>query len=243
MNRVEITRNPSQEGYYGTYNKCDVMLETMPLGGGTSTAEAINMGVPVIACKYPMRSARLSYTMMENVGLGHLCAGSVEAYPGKVKEVSQNVELLRELRQNLRGRLKDTPLFNTGILRRNFENALRDAHLKHCAEHKKPFGSDKYDGEDGRLLRDCVRAADIVSRELTRKQDADSARLEALLSEYRTINALLLKRLFDIYGDSGGERMLAEKAVELLELLGATRDAVIMGSVIKSIRTILIKFA
>jgi hypothetical protein len=241
--RVDIGRNYGQDGYYGTYNLVDVMLDSMPFGGGTTTSEAIWMGVPVIGCKYPMRHARMAYTFMSHVGLGHLCADSVETYPEKVREVSRNVDLLRDLRRNLRKKLRGMPLYDTGVFRRAFENAMRDAYADWCIEHKKPIDIDAYRKNDSRLLLDCIRAADIVVREIARERGRKEERLSAFITEYFEIHQVLMERLLVIFQNEAGMLVIAEKAAQLLELTESAPDAATAVSMISAIKSIITKFA
>jgi len=243
MNRVDFSPGFDPASYFGAYNDCDVMLDSFPFGGTTTTSEAIWMGVPVIGCQYPMRHGRMAYSFMSNVGLGGLCADSLESYPDKVREVSCDVDLLRDIRTNLRGRLKDTPLYNTEIFRNAFERAMRDVFISYCMKNKSPFVSSIYDGVEGRLLRDCVRAADVVLCELDRKLDPDDNKLSELLREYKSTNIYLMERILDIYRDSPEALLLAEKAAQLLDMIDISPGFDAKTVVIKAIRTILLKFA
>jgi len=243
LSRVDFGTDYGQAGYYGTYNKVDVMLDSFPFGGGTTTPEAIWMGVPVIGCQYHMRHGRMAYSFMSNVGLGNLCADSIDDYPNKVRKVSQNVELLRDLRQNLRGKLKETPLFDTGVFRNAFENAIRDVFVDYCIENKKPYDSTVYENDEGLLLRDCVRAADILVHEITRKKDAGDERFAAMFDEYKTIHALMMERILDIYQDDRNSLLIAVQAADMLEMLDTAPDLETINAFIKSIRSVLYKFA
>ncbi|MDR1663530.1 MAG: hypothetical protein LBR83_01215 [Clostridiales bacterium] len=243
MDRVDIGVDYGPTGYYRTYNKCDVMLDSFPFGGGTTTPESIWMGVPVIGCQYPMRHGRMAYSFMSNIGLGHLCADSVEAYPEKVREVSQNVALLKDLRQNLRETLKEKPLYNTMVFRDAFENAMRDAFLTYAFENKKPFDPEIYKGDDNKLLRDCIRSADIIMYEMTREQGGEGVPLTELFKEYKAIHALLLERFLNIYQDDIDALALAEKVAQILEMFNDSLDLTSIGVIVKSVKTLIVKFA
>lgn len=245
LSRVDIEINVSgQPGYFGSYNKVDVMLDSFPFGGGTTTPEALWMGVPVIGCGYPMRHGRMAYAFMNQVGLGHLCADSMAAYPEKAREVAENVELLRTLRCNLRDWLKETPLFDTAVFRGAFEGAMRDTFIDYCMKNKKPFDPSVYHGNDEQLLRDCIRAADITVRELTRERGWNDRRADELLFEYVRINMLLLERLLEIYHNDLQALSIAEKVAQMVELLDEATDltADTAKELILSIRTLLVIF-
>ena len=100
-----------------------------------------------------------------------------------------------------------------------------------------------YEDEDGRLLRDCVRAADIVDREIKRERGASEERLTELLREYKAIHKYILERFLDIYQDNAVALEWAAKAAQLYEMLDAAPDMATTGVIIKSIRRILKMFA
>jgi len=180
--------------------------------------------------------------MMASIGLGHLCAESVATYPERVREVAQNVELLRDLRVNLRGKLRDTPLFNMGIFRTSFENAMRDAFITYCFENKKDFDARFYANEDGKLLRDCVRAADVIKRG-AEKEKYDAEQFGALVDEYLAINSLLLERLFELNKDNANVLRSLVPTAEMVELLAHANDLDTVVHITQAIRNAVIKFA
>jgi len=242
LDRVDFDLAPGQLEYFEAYNKCDVILESMPLGGGTTSAEAIMMGVPVIGLAYSMRTARISYTMMHNVELGHLCADSKENYVKKVIEISKNIDLLRDLRTNLRGRLREYPLFDMPAFRVNFENAMRDAWLTYCYTHKKQLDGDLYKNNDAFLLRDCARAADILKRE-AEKDDFDAKHFPLLVNEYLQIHFILLERLFELYKNNAGVLKMLVQVSEILETIDKIEDTETLTQMTQAIRGVIVKFA
>jgi predicted O-linked N-acetylglucosamine transferase (SPINDLY family) len=237
--RVDLdTNTDSTRGYFGRYNLVDVMLDSIPFGGGTTTPESLWMGVPVIGCPYHMRHSRMAYAFMHHAGLGSLCADSMEAYPQKVFEVASNLPLLTDLRQNLRGRLKSTDLFNTSVFRTAFENAMRDCYIDYCVKNKRPFTKDAYN-DDYTLLKDCVRAADIVLYEFKRERGGSERRAEVLFNEYIEIHRLLTERLAEVYKDDFDYLLLTAKATRMLETLGGISDFEVAFGIINEVRRIL----
>ena len=242
LNRVDFTPGFDTASYFNSYNTVDIMLDSFPFGGGTTTPEAIWMGVPVIGCNYPMRHGRMAYSFMHNVGLGNLCADSIDTYPEKVREVSDNVELLKNLRMNLRGRLKDTPLYNTNVFRNAFENAIRDAYIKYSCDNKKTFDPMIYNGNNGKLLQDCVRAADILKR-IIEKNESDTDRRNHIINEYIQINSFLLKQLIELHGDNQNMLKYLNSIIELINLLKQDNNNLIVIDITQAIRNVLVKFA
>ena len=243
MSRVDIGRDHGQDGYYRTYNKVDVMLDSFPFGGGTTTPEAIWMGVPVIGCRYHMRHGRMAYSFMTNVGLGDLCADDIESYPEKVKQVAEDIELLSDLRKNLRSRLKDMPLYDDKLFRIGFENAMRDAFISYCYNKKQPFDSSVYDNDNVLLLDDCIRAADVLEFELSRERGMlEDEVLSYMIGVYCEIHNLLMEKLLELYKNDLNVLSLALKAAELIELAYEAQDGSTLLGIIKSVLAILMNF-
>jgi predicted O-linked N-acetylglucosamine transferase (SPINDLY family) len=95
------------------YNEMDISLDAFPQTGGTTTCEALWMGVPVIAKRGPAVFERLSYSVLENAGLGEFCAETVEGYVEAALRLAADPARIGELRRGMRGRLKASPLGDT----------------------------------------------------------------------------------------------------------------------------------
>lgn len=92
------------------YDQIDISLDTYPITGGTTTSDALWMGVPVVSLVGEGISERLSYSMLVNAGLSDLAAGSVEEYEAIALRLAGDAERRRELRYGLRERLRSGPL-------------------------------------------------------------------------------------------------------------------------------------
>jgi predicted O-linked N-acetylglucosamine transferase (SPINDLY family) len=68
--RVRMMQGKPRADYLAQYNGVDVLLDTFPYPGGTTTAEAIWMGVPTITLATPGMLGRQGQAMLETVGLG-----------------------------------------------------------------------------------------------------------------------------------------------------------------------------
>lgn len=129
LRRVFIGHNLAREHYLGQYAEVDVLLDTFPYPGGTTTAEAIWMGVPTLALATPGMLGRQGQAMLENVGLGDWVAHSEDGYVAKAAALAQDrpaaVARLRALRQNLRETARTSPLFDAPTFAADLEHLLR----------------------------------------------------------------------------------------------------------------------
>ena len=89
-NRSRITCRPIVE--------IDVALDPYPYGGGTTTCDALWMGVPVVSLAGRTAVSRAGSTLLSNVGLEHLVARSEEQYVELAAGLIRDAGGLAELR-------------------------------------------------------------------------------------------------------------------------------------------------
>jgi predicted O-linked N-acetylglucosamine transferase (SPINDLY family) len=118
--------------YLETYRDIDVALDPYPYGGGTTTCDALWMGVPVVSLAGRTAVSRAGATLLSNVGLEHLVARSDEQYVERAAELIRDQGGLAELRRRLRDRLEASPVMNAPQFGRDFETALRTAWRAWC---------------------------------------------------------------------------------------------------------------
>ncbi|MCB2018571.1 MAG: tetratricopeptide repeat protein [Hydrogenophaga sp.] len=130
LRRVFIACNLDREHYLGQYAEVDVLLDTFPYPGGTTTAEAIWMGVPTLTLATPGMLGRQGQAMLENVGLDDWVARSEDEYVAKAVVLAadreNSVRRLSDLRRNLRETAKASPLFDAKSFAADLERLLRD---------------------------------------------------------------------------------------------------------------------
>jgi protein O-GlcNAc transferase len=116
-----------RDQYLSLYNGIDIALDTFPYAGGTTSLDALWMGVPIVSLVGTMPTARTGLTLLKQVGLEHLAASSLEQYVQTAVALSRDIAALAELRAQLRGRLEQSPLMDETRYARNLEAAFRFA--------------------------------------------------------------------------------------------------------------------
>jgi predicted O-linked N-acetylglucosamine transferase (SPINDLY family) len=106
------------------YNEIDVALDTFPHVGGTTTCETLWMGVPTVTLVGEAFFERLSYSNLNNAGLGDLCTFDVDGYVAKAIEVGADVSWRSELRRTMGERLKSHPLGQPDRFTEDFQEAV-----------------------------------------------------------------------------------------------------------------------
>jgi predicted O-linked N-acetylglucosamine transferase (SPINDLY family) len=108
------------------YNDIDITLDTFPQTGGTTTCDALWMGVPTVTLVGKAIFERMSLSILSNVGLADLCADTVDAYVDIAARLAANADRLQDLRTGLRDRIKASPLGQTRQFTRDFYDLVAD---------------------------------------------------------------------------------------------------------------------
>lgn len=115
------------------YNEIDIALDPFPYAGGTTTVEALWMGVPVLTLKGDRYVAHMGENILHNVGLADWIAEDLDAYVRKAQTFAADRDGLSALRQQLRPRLSASPMMDAPRFARNLEAAFRGMWQTWCA--------------------------------------------------------------------------------------------------------------
>jgi predicted O-linked N-acetylglucosamine transferase (SPINDLY family) len=130
--RAAFVGHQSLVDYLETYRLIDVALDPHPFGGGTTTCDALWMGVPVISLAGRTAVSRAGSTLLSNVGLGRLVARSAEQYAELAVELIRDPAELAALRRELRGRIESSPVMDAPRFARDLEAAFRTVWREWC---------------------------------------------------------------------------------------------------------------
>ncbi len=119
--------------YLATYNEIDIALDPFPYCGGTTTVEALWMGVPVLTLAGEQFLARQGVGLLMNAGLSDWVAENPAHYRARAIAHSQDTERLSQLKQQLRNRILASPIFDAPRFAGHFETSLRALWRQHCA--------------------------------------------------------------------------------------------------------------
>jgi protein O-GlcNAc transferase len=112
--------------YLQSYHRVDMVLDTFPFPGGTTTCEAMWMGVPTLTLKGYSMLSRQGESLMTNAGLSDWIADNPEDYVSKAVAFTRDLSSLATLRQGLRERVQHSPLMDAPRFARHLEAALSD---------------------------------------------------------------------------------------------------------------------
>jgi predicted O-linked N-acetylglucosamine transferase (SPINDLY family) len=106
------------------YQRVDIALDPFPYPGGTTSVEALWMGVPLITRRGDRFLSHMGESIAHNAGLADWIAANDNDYVAKAVYHSTHLERLAALRAGLRAQVLASPLFNAPRFARNFEAAL-----------------------------------------------------------------------------------------------------------------------
>lgn len=122
--RVSLFGKMSYSAYLEAHAEVDVLLDTFPYPGGTTTCEGLFMGVPTLTLAGNSLLGRQGASLLAAAGLKEWISSSSEEYIAKGIALTRDLSALAELRSSLRTRLLASPLFDAGRFARNFEAAV-----------------------------------------------------------------------------------------------------------------------
>ncbi len=123
-NRIKLETSENREKYFEAYNRVDIMLDTFPFSGGTTSIECLWMGVPILTLAGDSLVSRQGVGILMNAGLPDWIAYNEDEYITKSFSFASDLDKLASLRSRLREQVVDSPLFDAQRFARNFENAL-----------------------------------------------------------------------------------------------------------------------
>lgn len=134
IERLQFEGLSSRTDYLACYQRVDIALDPFPYTGGTTTAEALWMGVPVLTLKGERFLSRQGVGLLANAGLIEWIASSADDYVARATKHSRDLSALARLRAALRQQVLASPIFNANRFADHFNNALRKMWQRRCLE-------------------------------------------------------------------------------------------------------------
>lgn len=128
--RVRFAPRADLAGYYRLMDEIDIALDSHPYGGGTTTFDALWMGVPVLTATGSASCSRSASSVLALLGLDEWIAPDIAGFEALVIERARNTAVIAHLRRTLRERLRASPLMDEAGFVAAFEAALEHAWLE-----------------------------------------------------------------------------------------------------------------
>ncbi|MBR2519629.1 MAG: hypothetical protein IKE46_07590 [Selenomonadaceae bacterium] len=130
LNRVEL--RPYSADYLEQYRDIDVALDTFPYTGGTTTCEALYMGVPVLTLRGKTHGSRFSASILTAADMAELIAHNPMDYIKKATQLARRKELVAAYHVGLREHIQKSALMNSEKYIRELEKHYRKVWQDYC---------------------------------------------------------------------------------------------------------------
>ena len=122
----------SRADYFSAYHRIDIALDPFPFTGGTTTVDALWMGVPVLTLSGESFIARQGVGLLMNAGLPDWIAADADDYVARAVRHAGDLRGLAALRSGLRQQVLHSPIFDAQRFAGHFEAALRAMWAQWC---------------------------------------------------------------------------------------------------------------
>ena len=119
-------------GYLAAYDEIDIALDPFPFNGGTTSYEAIWMGVPVLTRTGAGLMGSQTTSLMTGVGHPEFVSKSQSSFVDKAISLCGDLGRLAQVRAGLRAAARAS-IFDNVRYARNLEDAVRDSWRRYCA--------------------------------------------------------------------------------------------------------------
>jgi protein O-GlcNAc transferase len=133
--RILFVGSVPLDDYFRIYERIDIALDPFPYGGGTTTCDALWMGVPVVTLAGKKAVGRGGVSILTNIGLTELVAQNETEYVRIAAALANNLPRLSQLRATMRERMRNSPLMDAPRFARNVEAVYRTMWREWCAKH------------------------------------------------------------------------------------------------------------
>jgi protein O-GlcNAc transferase len=130
-----ILRNRDPNLQYIRYNEFDIALDPFPFGGGTTTCDALWMGMPLVTLYGNTLMSRSGLSALTILGRPEWACATADEYVRCAADLASDVKKLNELRLGLRGEMERSPLMDYDGFAGDLASAFRQMWARYVAEN------------------------------------------------------------------------------------------------------------
>ena len=140
--RIELMAWTATRGeFLEFFQRMDIALDPFPYNGGTTTCEALWMGIPVLTLPGELVVSRIGLSMLTACGMPEFVAHSEGDYVRLAASLATDLPRLAQLRATLRERMKASAFMDGPRFARNVEHAYREMWRAWCAKQSSLLSS------------------------------------------------------------------------------------------------------
>ena len=130
--RLRVLGSQPFHDYLSQHGEADIVLDTFPFTGGTTSCHALWMGVPVVSLAGETATSRGGASLLHATGLDELLARDESEYLDIAAALALDTARLSALRAGMRERLRASPLLDAARFTRQIEARYRDMWQAWC---------------------------------------------------------------------------------------------------------------
>lgn len=131
--RISFVDRLPLPAYLDLYNQIDICLDPFPFGGGTTTLDALWMGVPVVSVAGKRAVGRGGLSILSNLGLQGLVGQNASECVQIAGGLACDLQRLEQLRNELRHLMEKSQMMNESKFVRDLESAYRWMWRRWCS--------------------------------------------------------------------------------------------------------------
>ena len=132
-----LPKTPDEETHRANLAIADVVLDTYPYNGATTTLEVLWMGIPIVTRVGEQFAARNSYAFMTQVGLTEGVAWSDQEYIEWGIKLGTDPQLRQQIREKLYQSRQTSPLWNGKKFTQDLEQAYQQMWQKYLQDQER----------------------------------------------------------------------------------------------------------
>jgi predicted O-linked N-acetylglucosamine transferase (SPINDLY family) len=110
-----------------SYAAMDIALDTYPFNGAMTSFDALWMGVPLVSRFAELPASRQGLSILKAIDLEQMAVNSDSDYIDQVCKLANDIEKRTELKNQLRNRLRSSPLMDASAFAQHWLAAIRQA--------------------------------------------------------------------------------------------------------------------
>jgi|GEM_PF-2194425 len=125
LDKTTIQGWSDRSDFLGSYSKIDILLDPFPFNGGNTSLEAMWQGVPMVALAGHGWAGRIAAMLLTGANCTEWLTDSEAEYVDLAIKLARDPLELNRIRQNLRERLRTSPIMDSASAARAMESLFR----------------------------------------------------------------------------------------------------------------------
>ena len=131
--RVDIvSKTRTRAEYLRRFGEIDIVLDTFPFNGITTTCDGLWMGVPHVSLSGATSVSRAGASLLSSIGLNHLVQSKEHVYVETAVTLATDVSRLAALRSDMRDRMSSSPLMDGRRFVTELTTGFVEAWTRYC---------------------------------------------------------------------------------------------------------------